>query len=917
MAGDEAWRSQVAALERLTPIDPTGVTTEAHGLVAFAEINGDLCLRARAKVVLAKLALNDWDLTLARSLLDDSSALLSSAVVEDALSFKVVKAELLSKTHRVEASLALSSEIVQETVHLIDAGEAGESILWLCWKATFLNSIGHRDLGHFDESLQVLDTLDDIPVPADDEVLPVMLLANRAHAFADLGRLAEGAEAFERAREQFARLGAEIYERRAAVHLAHVLAQQGLFGRALTVMHEARSHYEHHDVDDGDWNKAAYDLDSARLVMADVYFMMGATDKALELLSAAIPTVTEWNRARDIRRVFMMSAELVAESSPEQARELLESLIELASERNDRIAMARVGMRIFELIPGHKNPALVELITATIEDIGSDTDVVRLSLLRAERCPPEETREHLDRAAEAIQQCSDPNLLWQFHFRVGSFALAEGQLEDARNSLHTAVGILRELWSSIPDERLRFRHRSAHTHVVDELTRALLELGLAEELFELIEQTYAVTLHERIHGMVPPAEWPTVCAELSVIYREMAEADPSEWPQLNLRAIEIEQARTAGSTSTAVVDQSSVKPDAAVPPEYCAVYGICDDEVFALYREFDLPPVLVRNLTTRQRLERLQLELDLQRQRCNVSTLQAHTPQLEAITNALLEELFDLLVGPPYRELGLDPQNPPKPEWGIQVVFVPPPGFDDLPFAAFRVGGVPLVSYAATCIAPSTSLASWAGGRARKGRATLAVGIATDKLTFPELEAIEIAEAVDGRVLVGSEATIGRLSSLVPQFDVVHIATHGVARTDDPWFNGVHLADGWLTATELNEWELDGQIIILSGCDTGQQSAPGHELLGLPRAFLAAGAGGVIAATSELDDERAASFMVKLHQNLANSGPAEALRQTQAEFASAGADLRQWASMAYIGGADRVVVPANSRDLTRSSVTPV
>ena len=74
------------------------------------------------------------------------------------------------------------------------------------------------------------------------------------------------------------------------------------------------------------------------------------------------------------------------------------------------------------------------------------------------------------------------------------------------------------------------------------------------------------------------------------------------------------------------------------------------------------------------------------------------------------------------------------------------------------------------------------------------------------------------------------------------------------------------------------------------------ELLGLPRAFLAAGAGGVIATLSDIDDTDAVRFMRPLHDNLRDHPPDVALRRTQRAFLVDPGSLPAWSTTAYIGG---------------------
>lgn len=871
---------------------------ESEQLVAEAERSGDEALRYRALLMLAKIAVTSWELETAKLLIDRAATIECPMHEEDSLTFKVTIGEYFSKTHQVHEGLTLTNEVRDRVLALHELGHQSQTLSRLLWRSVFLTGIGLGDLGRHDEGLAEVEQL--VGLEAPDRVFAAMLTANRALRLVNLGQPVEAVRLLRIAQADFAAAGAVAYNRLVSVHLALALARQGLFDQALTTMEAAKVHYVGGD-DQRDWSEPIFDLDSARLVLVEIYWLMGATDAARKLLALALPLASEWNRISDVGRVSLIAAELAAETSPETAIEMLESLMTVARRSDDTVTLARIIITTCELVTSYVDDQLIDEAALTIEEQGSDVDLVRLCLLRADRGEASEAKHQLETARGAIQKCSDPNLLWQFHYRNGRLALQDGRHDDARVALQQAVLVLRAVWTSIPDERLRIRHRSSHAHVVEHLTEALLELGLAGDLFELIEETYGMTLRERVQGVVPASQWPKITDELNAAYGAMTDAGSLQWKALREQVSQIEsrmgamQRETNDSSNRSVFDgQRETSRQRS-----CLVYGICGEEVFGIFKRGDQPPLLFRHLTTTTELGRLRLDLELQRRRIEVEAMQPHWRQLDAITNSILAELYSILIGRPTSTLGIDAAEVLKERPGSQFVIVPPPGFDDLPFAAFRPGDFAVASVAAVCIAPSTSLAAWVAGRARQGRSTLAVGVSSQELQFPEAEARQIGELTGGRVLTGKAATIDALAESVSGFDVIHIATHGIARRKNPWFSGLQLADGWLTTAELSQWRLDGQIVVLSGCFTAHSAARGHELLGLPRALLAAGAGGVIASIADLDDETAPDFMIDLHQHLADHGPAEALRRTQAKFSTLGPDLRQWASMAYIGGPDR------------------
>jgi len=68
---------------------------------------------------------------------------------------------------------------------------------------------------------------------------------------------------------------------------------------------------------------------------------------------------------------------------------------------------------------------------------------------------------------------------------------------------------------------------------------------------------------------------------------------------------------------------------------------------------------------------------------------------------------------------------------------------------------------------------------------------------------------------VGSEATSSLLREKGPRTGLLHIATHGVYRQDNPMFSGIRLGDGYLNLFDLYQMRLNANLVALSGCATG------------------------------------------------------------------------------------------------------
>jgi CHAT domain-containing protein len=143
------------------------------------------------------------------------------------------------------------------------------------------------------------------------------------------------------------------------------------------------------------------------------------------------------------------------------------------------------------------------------------------------------------------------------------------------------------------------------------------------------------------------------------------------------------------------------------------------------------------------------------------------------------------------------------------------------------------------------------------------------------------------RTLCGREATKEAVLRILPRATHLHFACHGAFDPAAPLDSGLELADGArLTLREFlaGAGGVEARLVGLSACQSGVsefQSAP-DEGLGLPLAFLQAGAAGVVATLWPVDDLRAALLMTRFYEFLLPSGeaepqsPARALRNAQA-----------------------------------------
>jgi tetratricopeptide (TPR) repeat protein len=157
------------------------------------------------------------------------------------------------------------------------------------------------------------------------------------------------------------------------------------------------------------------------------------------------------------------------------------------------------------------------------------------------------------------------------------------------------------------------------------------------------------------------------------------------------------------------------------------------------------------------------------------------------------------------------------------------------------------------------------------------------------------AKAVGDVVLLGAEASetgFARVVRTRERWRAVHLACHGIADAQGPGRAALALTaddanDGFLSATDVAGMRVAADLVVLSGCETAKGRLVGAEgVLGLPRAFLVAGAARVLASAWKVDDEATRALMTEFYRlwkpakAAGGIGAATALRKAQEKVRS-------------------------------------
>jgi CHAT domain-containing protein/Flp pilus assembly protein TadD len=182
------------------------------------------------------------------------------------------------------------------------------------------------------------------------------------------------------------------------------------------------------------------------------------------------------------------------------------------------------------------------------------------------------------------------------------------------------------------------------------------------------------------------------------------------------------------------------------------------------------------------------------------------------------------------------------------------------------------------------------------------------RLPYSKTEAETIAALVgrqDVLEALGFDANVDLVTSgRLARYRVLHFATHGTLSTGPAELSALALSqidrdghphEGFLRALDIANLELPADLVVLSACETamGKQLA-GEGLVGLPRAFMSAGARRVLVSLWNVGDRSTAALMDHFYRALLNQKlqPAAALRAAQRAMWQEA----QWRAPSYWGG---------------------
>jgi CHAT domain-containing protein len=509
-------------------------------------------------------------------------------------------------------------------------------------------------------------------------------------------------------------------------------------------------------------------------------------------------------------------------------------------------------------------------------------------------------------ALRSLKGLDAPVLKHYCYLQSGRLSEATANSLKAHKAYSAARRQLEVLRSSLQGEELRIAFMRNRMEVYERLTGLCLKRGLsgppAVEALGYIEQAKCRSLVDALLGRATPlpariaggdrfeSEIGALRCELNWYYHRI------EREQLQRESISTERisglwarARACEENLLRVLrEMPTTTPEVGLEDESAvtttAIQSALDPgavllEYFQVGEQY-LAAVVTRTsvdivpLTTESKVRRLVqiLRFQLAKFRLRLTQPGRREATLLMAADRHLRELYDEIVAPARSLLK-----------GNHLIFVPHGVLHYVPLHALSDGTDYLIDRFTISYAPSASILVLCSElSSTRSKSALVLGVSDDNAPWILSEAQEVAAMLPhSRLLLGSEATAQALRELSPYSSRIHIATHGVFRSDNPMFSSIRLGDGHLSLYDLYNLRLPVDLLTLSGCATGLSVvAAGDEIVGLSRGLLYAGAKSLLLTLWDVHDRSTAEVMRHFYDHFRDPAENRALALKRAMLAA-------------------------------------
>lgn len=460
-------------------------------------------------------------------------------------------------------------------------------------------------------------------------------------------------------------------------------------------------------------------------------------------------------------------------------------------------------------------------------------------------------------------------------------------------ALQRAVDLAASMRRAMPDEEMKARALTSQSLLHTRLVEAYLHEKRPEQaLAALIEAKGGLWIDliapRRLE--TPDPVWITARTQLMFWEEKLREAFDGHAREICHNHIReaLLILRATQHTREVLPIPSLIDIQSHIPAEAVAVeYMVGEKQVFAcILTQTGIPQwvKLGKIAAILDVAERLSLRL------LSLMRLPPEEQRLRAIsqrqaTDAILAELYDLLVKPLAELLGTAP-----------LILAPDGALGDLPWAAFYDRSHPEQPYLGQqhllSLVPTLALLASEYSSALAGP-PLALGCADAQIApYVTAELQTFTKIFPSGQVIPQASSADLKQAYRPA--ILHISAHGVLNPKQPLLSSIMLNDGPFLLADVFNLDLSATTLtILSACETNTISPLGGIALALSGAFLTTGVKAVIAGLWSIDAYAAQIFVERCYQILYDGATLElAIQQAQLAIRVAGYDHPYyWAAM--------------------------
>jgi CHAT domain-containing protein len=755
----------------------------------------------------------------------------------------------------------------------------------------------------------------------DDAEGMAAVMSNLPLCYMNLCEFPRALEMYRKARQHCEQKGMPILVAYADYNIAYLYFLRGEYGRAIQMLREAAQ--------SGKKANDAYQIALCSLDLSEIYIEVNLIPEASQLarqanehfqrlgfgyeaakaLVFAAVAASRQGQAFEGIKLFSTAKELFIRDKNHVWPSLIDLYEALVLFNEGRLFEARrlcVAAREFFGTSSMRSKAvLAELLLARIALRMNDTATART---------------HCESALLQVKKMESPMLAYQADFLMGEVERATGNTDLAYECYRRARTALETLRGNLRGEELKIAFFQNKLEVYENLVELCLTgPQKLEEAFEYIELAKSRSLMDRLMQPVHvPSDADAGQSDLvrsirnlreelnwyyNLIEREQLkpeERSPERIQKLEqdaraheddlmhaLREATLDEASHAGLQMPSAVSLEKIRSLLPADTALVEYFRIQDRDVACVLTRDDLQ---IRPVTVESRVKKtLQLfQFQLAKFRLDPKYVAAFQEPMLKSTQGHLANFHAELIAP-IADL-LEAKH---------LVFAPHGLLHHIPFHALFDGESYLIDKYSVSYAPSASVYALCREKAANvsgGSLILGIADAQAPLILEEVEALG-AILPDAKLFIGEAASEAVLKSHGPSSRIVHIATHGYFRQDNPMFSSIRLGDSYLSLYDLYHFKLPAELVVLSGCATGRNTVtPGDELMGLVRGLLQAGAQSLMLSLWDVHDASTRDFMIAFYSRLVQ-GMSKALA-----VQAAMADLRRthphpyyWAPFALIG----------------------